>query len=121
MAEETLIGLAAIIVIGIGAQWLAWRARMPSILLLLVCGIVAGPVTGFIVPDELLGHLLLPIVSIFVAIILFEGGLTLKFGEFMKAGNVVFNLVTLGLLSTWVISASAGRHLLGLNAKMRRK
>ena len=62
MAEHILLGLASIIVLGIGAEWLAWRLRLPSILLLLIFGIVAGPVIGFLNPDALLGDLLLPIV-----------------------------------------------------------
>lgn len=86
MAEDLLLGLASIVVLGIAASWLAWRLRLPSILLLLVTGFIAGPVTGFLNPDELFGDLLLPIVSISVAVILFEGGLNLSIAELKKAG-----------------------------------
>ncbi|NQT71177.1 MAG: hypothetical protein HQ553_00235 [Chloroflexi bacterium] len=78
MDEDLLIKLASIIVVGIAAQWLAWRLRLPSILLLLILGIIIGPVTGFLDPNETFGDMLLPIVSLSVAVILFEGGLSLR-------------------------------------------
>jgi NhaP-type Na+/H+ or K+/H+ antiporter len=53
MSENLLLGLASIL--GIGAEWLAWRLRLLSILLLLIFGFVAGPITGFLNPDKLLG------------------------------------------------------------------
>ncbi len=115
MAENILIGLAGIIVIGIGAQWLAWRLRLPAIMILLVFGFLAGPVTGFINPEKLLGDLLLPIVSISVAIILFEGGLTLKIGDLRVVGREVRNLITTGALITWGISAVAAHFIVGLD------
>jgi NhaP-type Na+/H+ or K+/H+ antiporter len=68
-----LIGLAGVIVLGIAAQWLAWRLRLPSILLLLGAGFLAGPVSGWLDPQALLGNLLFPVVSLSVAVILFEG------------------------------------------------
>lgn len=87
MGENVLIGLAAIIVFGIFAQWFSWILRLPSILLLLVLGFIAGPVTGLLNPDEFFGELLFPFVSISVAIILFEGGLSFKdFGT--QAGTI---------------------------------
>ncbi len=115
MAEQILIGIAGIVILGVGAQWLAWRLRVPSILLLLVFGFVAGPVTGFLDPDALLGELLVPIVSISVAIILFEGGLSLRFSEIRKVSSVVRNLTTVGILITWAIGAAAARFFLELD------
>ena len=53
MEERYLVGLTLILVLGAAARWLAWRLHLPAILLLLLCGIVAGPVTGFLQPDEL--------------------------------------------------------------------
>jgi NhaP-type Na+/H+ or K+/H+ antiporter len=78
MNERFLIGIASIIVAGIVAQWLAWRLKWPSIVLLLGLGFFAGPVTGLIRPDEVLGPLLFPLVSLCVAVILFEGGMGLR-------------------------------------------
>jgi NhaP-type Na+/H+ or K+/H+ antiporter len=113
--EHLLIGLASIVVLGIGAQWLSWRLRMPAILLLLVVGFVAGPVTGFLHPDELLGDLVFPIVSLSVAVILFEGGLSLNVAELRDLGRVVGRLLTLGALITWVLSTAFAMLLLDLS------
>jgi len=109
MTENILLGLASIVLLGIGAEWLAWRLRLPSILLLLIFGFIAGPVTNFLNPDALLGDLLLPVVSIAVAIILFEGGLNLRVVELRTIGGVVRNLITVGVLVTWLISTGAAR------------
>ncbi len=79
--------------------------RLPTIFLLLLAGFVAGGVTGWIDPDELLGAALFPIVSLSVAIILFEGGLSLDIEELAKIGHVVRNLASIGALATWTLSA----------------
>ena len=106
------MGLASILVLGIGVRWLAWWLHVPAILLLLVSGLVAGPVSGFIAPDELLGNLLLPVVSLSVALILFEGGLSLNLRELPQIGRVLRNLVSMGVVVTWVISTAAAVLLL---------
>jgi NhaP-type Na+/H+ or K+/H+ antiporter len=111
MTEHLLIGLTRISVLGIMAQWLAWRLRLPSILLLLISGIVAGPVTGFLNPDELIDDLLFPIVSISVALILFEGSLSLRLSELRAIGGVVRNLIGRGAVVTWAISAAAAHFI----------
>lgn len=113
MSEEILKGIGVVLLLGIGAQWLAWRLRLPSILLLLVAGVVGGPVLGWVKPDELLGPMLMPFVSVSVALILFEGGLTLKLAEWRAVGSVVRNLVTLGALVSWVGTTMAAHWLLG--------
>lgn len=115
MDHHVLIGLGSIIVIGIVAQWVAWRLRLPSILVLLLAGFIAGPVTGFLHPDELLGDLLSPVVSISVGIILFEGGLSLKLPELSEIGTVVRRFITVGVLVTWVLATGAAYVLLQLD------
>lgn len=115
MGEETLIGIASIFILGIGAQWIAWRLQLPSILLLLAFGIVAGPaVLDFLHPDELFGDLLLPAVSLAVGIILFEGGLTLNLADIRGIRKVVFNLISIGMLVTWVLGSLASYYILEL-------
>ena len=113
-----LLEFASIVVLGITAQWLAWRIRFPSILFLLVFGFIAGPVTGFLHPDSLLGDLLLPIVSISVALILFEGGLTLRLGELKDVGRVVILLIVIGSIVTWIIATLSARYILGLDIRL---
>jgi len=118
LSEEVLIELASIVVLGIVAQWLAWRLRFPSILFFLIIGFLAGPVTGFLHPDELMGELLLPIVSISVALILFEGGLTLRLGELRDVGRVVIVLIIIGAIITWIIASLAAYYVLNLDLRI---
>jgi NhaP-type Na+/H+ or K+/H+ antiporter len=112
LSEELLIGLASIIVLGILAQWLAWRLHLPSILLLLIFGFLAGPITGMIHPDEVFGELLFPLVSISVAVILFEGGLSLRLRELKQGGGIIRNLTTIGVLITWALTSAAAYFVL---------
>ncbi len=120
MSEDLLIALASIIILGIGAQWLAWRIQLPAILLMLIFGIIAGPVFCHfssrlcLDPDEIFGDLLLPIVSLSVAVILFEGGLSLRISELRKMGSIIPRLITIGALVTWAIGTAAGYYLIDL-------
>lgn len=109
-----LPALALVFGIGAGAHWLAWRVRVPAILLLLVAGFVAGPVTGALDPALLFGAAFRPLVSFSVALILFEGGLSLRFDELRGSGAVVRNLVSTGALITWVLSTLAGVYVAGV-------
>lgn len=118
MSEEILLQLASIVILGIAAQWLAWKLRFPSILFLLVFGFIAGPITGFLHPDKLLGDLLLPIVSISVALILFEGGLTLRLKELREVGTVVIILIFIGAIITWFIAAASAHYILHLDLRL---
>lgn len=115
MSEYVLLGLASIIILGIAAQWLAWRLHLPSILLLLLFGILAGPVGGILTPDDLFGDLLFPLVSISVAIILFEGGLSLRMNELRQIGHTVRNLVTIGIVITWLLAAAGAYFIAGVD------
>jgi len=118
MQETILISLAVIIVLGILAQYLAWRFRLPTILLLLIFGILAGPVTGWIDPDRIFGPILFPFVSLAVAVILFEGGLSLRLAEIRGRGGVLWSLITVGVIAGWLISAGAGYWILKLPLDM---
>ncbi len=113
--EYFLLSLTAVAVLGISAQWLGWRLRLPSILLLLVFGILAGPVTGFIQPEVLFGNLLYPFVSLSVAVILFEGGLSLSLKELRTVGGVMTRLITIGALTTWLLGTLAAHWMLGFD------
>lgn len=118
MSEHLLEQLALVIVLGITAQWLAWRLRLPSILLLLTFGFIAGPITGILHVDAVLGDLLFPLVSVSVGIILFEGGLGLKFRDLRETGRVIRNLISIGALITWGLSSAGAYFLLGLDSTL---
>jgi len=118
LQHHDLISLGSIVVLGIAAQWLAWRLKFPSIILLLCFGLIAGPLTGFINPETLFGNGLMPFISIAVAVILFEGGLTLRLKELKSVGKVVLSLITIGVLITGALGAVAAYFLLGLDFKL---
>ena len=118
MNNEILISLTGIGVLGILCQWFAWWARLPAILFLLLAGIIIGPLTGLLHPDALFGEILFPLVSLSVAVILFEGSLTLRFDEIKGLGPVVRNLISIGALITWCITAVAAQYLLGFPAEL---
>lgn len=110
------VGLAAVVVFGVGAQLLASRIHVPAILLLLLGGVVAGPVLEIVDPDELLGDLLFPAVSLAVGILLFEGGLGLRWAELERHGRgPIIRLITIGVLVTWVIGGVAAFLLLDVD------
>ncbi len=111
MSEELIYGIALVLLLGLSAQWLAWRLHLPSILLLLSFGFLAGPVFQLLNVNELMGDLLFPVISISVALILFEGGLSLRLREVREVRQAVRNLIFLGALVTWVGSA-LGAYLL---------
>ncbi len=113
--EYIMLSFAGITVAGIICQWFSWLVKLPAILFLLLVGIAAGPVTGLIKPDELFGDLLFPMVSLSVAIILFEGSLTLRFEEIKGIEKIVRRLVTSGLIVTWLATAAATHWIIGLS------
>lgn len=115
MDVNTTFILACIGVLSLLCQWLAWRVRVPAILFLLAAGIIAGPVAGVLVPSEVFGELLFPLVSLSVAIILFEGSLTLRFGEIKGHGKMVRNLIPVGTAVTWLIGTLAAKWALNLS------
>ncbi|MFZ0452412.1 MAG: cation:proton antiporter [Ignavibacteriaceae bacterium] len=114
MSENLLVGLSLIIILGILAQWISWRFRLPSILLLLIAGFISGPYLGIIKPDSFFGELLFPIVSISVSVILFEGGLSLRLSELRSVGGVVRNLISVGILVTWILTSAAAYYIVHL-------
>ncbi|MEQ9207100.1 MAG: sodium:proton antiporter [Phycisphaerales bacterium] len=116
--------LTAVLLLGIGAQWVAWRLKIPSILLLLIFGLLAGPVmrqltdggSFSINPDEIFGSdLLLALVGISVGMILYEGGLTLKFSEVRSSWRSVAMMVTVGAFVTWMVALLSAKWILGLS------
>jgi CPA1 family monovalent cation:H+ antiporter len=113
MDEHAVLSIAGIGVVTIACQWFSWWVKLPAILFLLLAGIIAGPLTGWLDPDALFGDLLFPFVSLSVAVVLFEGSLTLKFADIRGLEHVVRRMVTSGLLVTWAVAALASYHLLG--------
>lgn len=102
MQAFAMVGVA-----GVAAQWLAWRFRLPAIVLMLAAGLVLGPVTGLFVPVRDLGAIIQPMIALAVAVILFEGGLTLSFKKLADARPAVRRLVYIGAPLGWIFSSLA--------------
>lgn len=98
--------------------WLAWRVRLPAILFLLLSGLLVGPGLGWLDPDALLGDLLFPLVSLAVAVILFEGSLTLRFADLKEMGSTVRKLVTIGAALSLVITSAIAHWVVGFEIKL---
>ena len=120
--------LAGIIILGIFAQWLAWRVRVPAILPLIVAGLLVGPISTLVTEDgsKLInpifngetglfpGRSLFYFVSLAIGIILFEGGLTLKMKEVKETQRTILRLISLGSLITFVGAGLAAHFIMGL-------
>lgn len=114
--------IALIAVIGIGAQWLAWRLKQPAIVLLAAAGLLVGPVWAVFAPSgapllnpaEDFGDLYRPMIALAVAVILFEGGLALEFSELQGAKVAVRRLVVVGAPIGWLLGTLAAHFGAGL-------
>ena len=111
--EQSLV-IAMVGMLGIGAQWLAWRTGWPAIVLMLAAGFLAGPILGLFDPEHAFGDLLDPMIAIGVALILFEGGLSLDFRELRHAGDGVWRLVIFGVPIAWVLGAVSAHSIAGM-------
>ena len=110
-----MLTISAVIAAGFACQWIAWRVKIPAILPLIAAGLLAGPIgLGILHPQEQLGELYFPIVSLSVAVILFEGSLTLNFREVRNVASVVRNLLLVGALVSWLGGAAAAHYFMGM-------
>ena len=111
-----MLELAGIIILGIVAQWVAWKLKIPAILPLLLIGLLVGPIAAEFLSEDggkwiepiwngekglFPGDGLYYFVSLAISIILFEGGLTLKRSEIKNVGPVITKLITLGSAITF--------------------
>lgn len=104
--------LILIVSLGIIGQLFAWRLRIPSIVVLIILGLVIGPLLGLVNPQESFGDSYKILIELGVAIILFEGGLNLRLFEFKEAGGGVRRLISVGLILNWLFG-SAFAHFVG--------
>ncbi|HIG11077.1 MAG: cation:proton antiporter [bacterium] len=109
--DPILVTSAVAVVAGIISQAIARRLRLPAILPLLLSGMLLGPSVLGVIDPASLGEGLRVLIGFAVAIILFEGGLSLKADSFRNAGATIRNLVTFGALLTWGVSALIARWL----------
>ncbi len=127
-----MVELAGIIILGILAQWVAWKLKIPAILPLILIGLFVGPISTFFSEDGnqwlqpiwngenglFPGQNLFYFVSLAVGIILFEGGLTLKRDEISKVGGAIGKLISIGALITFIGAGVAAHYIFGLDLRI---
>src|ERR1700728_3684842 len=114
--NQILIGVGLILVLAVGSQVLASRLRIPALLLLLPAGFIAGALTTDVNPQHLLGAAFQPLVSLSVAVILYDAGLGLDLRKLTgHTRTVVIRLIAGGVLITWVLAAALAAPLLGMS------
>jgi NhaP-type Na+/H+ or K+/H+ antiporter len=129
-----MLEIAGLVILGIAAQWIAWRTRVPAILPLILIGLFFGPISSLFMesgdkwiepvynPDLKVGlfpgESLFYFVSLSIGIILFEGGLTLKLKEVSKLGPTIMRIISLGSLVTFIGGAIGTHYLLDLSWKI---
>ena len=115
-ADQILTGFALIVVLAVGSQLLASRLRIPALILLLPAGFTAGALTSDVNPEKLLGPAFQPLVSVAVAVILYDAGLALDLAKLTgHTRRVVVRLISLGVPVTWLAGALLAAPLLGMS------
>ena len=125
-----MVELAGIIILGILAQWFAWKFKIPAILPLILIGLLVGPIAAEFITDDgskwiepiwngkkglFPGEGLYYFVSLAISIILFEGGLTLKREEIKNVAPSITKLITVGSAVTFLGAGVVTHYLFGLS------
>lgn len=113
--ELTLFVIAAVVVLGILSQWIAWRFRLPAIVIMSLVGLIVGPFLNIFNPHESFGGVFNPLISLAVAIILFEGSLSLDIREIRGFRRSIFRISTIGAFIAWITGSFAAHYLAGLS------
>jgi NhaP-type Na+/H+ or K+/H+ antiporter len=115
--DQVLFGVGLILVLAVGSQVLASRLRIPALIVLLPAGFTAGALTTDVNPERLLGASFQPLVSLAVAVILYDASLELEWGKVAgRARRVVPRLVIWGVPVTMAFTAVLAGPLLGMSA-----
>lgn len=127
-----MLELGGIIILGILAQWVAWKFKIPAILPLILIGLFVGPISTLFTYDGskwiepiwdgevgiFPGERLFNFVSLAIGIILFEGGLTLRFSEIKNVGPVITKLIIIGSLVTFFGAGAAAYYIFDLSLRI---
>src|SRR5699024_6121025 len=96
MELTLLFEIMLIIVLGIVSQWVAWRFSLPAIVIMSFAWLLVGPFLGIMNPEQSFGDIYSPMISVAVAIILFEGSLNLRFKDIKGSGRPILQISTIG-------------------------
>ncbi|MFD5406439.1 cation:proton antiporter [Streptomyces griseorubiginosus] len=114
--NQVLTGVGLILVLAVGSQILASRLRIPALIVLLPVGFAAGAWIDEVDPQRLLGPAFSPLVSLAVAVILYDAGLGLDLARLKgHTRRVVVRLLWIGVLITWLPAALLAAPLLGMS------
>jgi NhaP-type Na+/H+ or K+/H+ antiporter len=118
-SSQIFIGIGLTFGLAMACQVTATKLRFPAIVLLLPAGFIAGTTTSDINPYKLFGSAFTPMVSLAVAVILFNGGLDLDFTT-IEGGHrrVVRRLLAIGVPLTWAAASFFAALLLGLSTRI---
>jgi NhaP-type Na+/H+ or K+/H+ antiporter len=113
--DQVLIGVGLILTLAVGSQVLASRLRVPALIILLPVGFTAGWLTTDVNPEALFGAAFQPLVSLSVAVILYDAGLELDLRRLRgPTRRVVVRLIAIGVPVTWALTAVFAGLLLGM-------
>ncbi|MFD9542913.1 cation:proton antiporter [Streptomyces sp. NPDC060022] len=105
--DEILLGIALTVVLATGSQILASRLRVPALIILLPAGFAAGALTDVVHPDQLMGQNFDVLVSMSVAVILYDAGLGLNLRKLTgRTRWIVGRLLLLGVLVTFLVTSA---------------
>ena len=117
-SNQVLAGVGLILMLAVGSQVLASRLRIPALILLLPAGFVAGAVTTDVNPQRLLGPAFQPLVSLSVAVILYDAGLGLDLRHLRgHTRRIVTRLIVAGVPITWAFAAVFTGLLIGMSQR----
>ncbi len=125
-SDYVMLASGLILLFAMISQYLSWKFKLPSILFLILSGILLGPVSAMLLPGGMklvdgqiiLGQALFPFISICVAIILFEGSLSLDIKKLKSVGKSVFLLLTVGIALTVIFTAAFCYYVLGFSKEL---
>jgi NhaP-type Na+/H+ or K+/H+ antiporter len=116
--NQVLFGVGLIVVLAVGSQVLASQLRVPALIILLPVGFTAGALTTDVNPQRLLGAAFEPLVSLAVAVILYDAGLGLDLARLRgHTRRVVFRLIAAGVPVTWAFAAVFAGLLFGMSVQ----
>jgi NhaP-type Na+/H+ or K+/H+ antiporter len=114
--NQILFGVGLILVLAVGSQVLGRQLRIPALIIMLPAGFIAGALTSDVNPQRLLGPAFSPLVSLAVAVILYDSGLGLKLGTVHgRARHVTYRLIYAGVPITFAFAATFAGLLLGIS------
>ncbi len=115
MFQDSIIMISVLMLIAMLCQWLGWFLKLPALVLLSICGILLGPVLGLLDPVDTFGDNMGNFISLGVGIILFEGGLQLKFAELKKNPKSILRVIFPGAFIGWFILSCGAHYIAGFS------